>query len=263
MCLILLAYNSHPRYQLVIAANRDEFYKRPTRPAAFWPEAPDILAGKDLQEGGTWMGVTTTGRFAALTNYRDPSRYQPQAPSRGRLVRDYLQSKSSMGPEAYIESLPAGGEAYNGFNLLLGDSASLFYYSNREKLMRPVPAGVHGLSNALLDVPWPKVRRGIKVLTEVLQDDDIKAEQLFTLMADRELPDDQELPQTGVGLERERMLAPTFVTSPDYGTKLTTVILADRKRNIQFWERSFSHREDTWDQVYYEISGDGRRWEGE
>lgn len=254
MCLILFAYNSHPRYQLVVAANRDEFYKRPTRQAAFWPENPDILAGKDLQEGGTWMGVTTTCRFAALTNYRDPSSYKPQAPSRGHLVQNYL--RSSIAPEAYIKKLPKGGEAYNGFNLLLGDGESLYYYSNREGLVREVLPGVHGLSNALLDVPWPKVSRGIKALTEALQDDDIKAEQLFSIMTDRELPDDRDLPQTGVGLERERMLAPTFVASPNYGTRLTTVILADRRHNIQFWERSFTGRApDTWREVYHSISG--------
>lgn len=259
MCLILFAYNSHPKYQLVVAANRDEFYKRPTRPAAFWPENPDILAGKDLQEGGTWMGVTTNGRFAALTNYRDPSSYKPQAPSRGHLVHNYLSS--SIGPEAYIEDLPDGGEAYNGFNLLLGTSESLYYYSNRERLMRKVAEGVHGLSNSLLDVPWPKVSKGIKALADVLQDEDIEAEQLFAIMADRKLPADQDLPETGVGLERERMLAPAFVTSSNYGTRLTTVILVDRNHNIQFWEHSYPSRQpDRWDEVYYDYHGGGRQY---
>lgn len=252
MCLILFAYNSHPQYQLVVAANRDEFYKRPTRQGAFWQENPDILAGKDLQEGGTWMGVSVMGRFAALTNYRDPSSYKTQAPSRGHLVYNYLSS--SIAPEAYIENLPDGGEAYNGFNLLLGNGESLYYYSNRERLIREVATGVHGLSNSLLDVPWPKVSKGIKALTDVLQHDDIKAEQLFAIMADQEQPDDQDLPQTGVGLERERMLAPTFVSSPNYGTKLTTIILVDRNHNVQFWERSFTNREpDTWEEVHYNI----------
>lgn len=254
MCVIFFAYNSHPRYRLVVAANRDEFYERPTRQAAFWPENPDILAGKDLQGGGTWTGVTTTRRFAALTNYRDPSSYKPQAPSRGRLVQNYLEGSTT--PEAYIRKLPDGGKAYNGFNLLLGDGETLYYYSNREGRVREVRPGVHGLSNALLDVPWPKVSRGVKALTEALRDDDIKAERLFSIMADRELPDDRDLPQTGVGLEKERMLAPVFVASPGYGTRLTTLILIDRRHNIQFWERSFTGSSpDDWREVYYSISG--------
>lgn len=252
MCLILFAYDCHPQYQLVVAANRDEFYKRPTLPANFWPDNPDILAGKDLREGGTWTGITTAGRFAALTNYRDPSSYKREAPSRGHLVQKYLAG--NMEPEAYIDNLPDGGAAYNGFNLLLGTPASLYYYSNRERITRRVEKGIHGLSNSLLDVPWPKVVKGTRALENIMQNDNISAESLFAMLADREQPDDRDLPETGVGLEMERILAPAFVISPNYGTGLSTVILVDRENNIQFWERSYINRNpDTWNEVYFEV----------
>lgn len=251
MCTILFAYDCHPRYQLVVAANRDEFYERPTAPAAFWSDYPDILAGRDLKESGTWMGITTGGRFAALTNYRDPSSFKPEAQSRGHLVKNYLSS--SVAPEAYISKLVNRGSTYNGFNLLVGTDESLYYYSNREKIIRKVPAGVHGLSNAFLNTPWPKVNKGIKALNAILQYDAIEAEQLFAIMADREQPDDEDLPQTGVSLEMERMLAPAFVMSPNYGTCLTTVILVEHNHNVQLWERSFINGQlDTYDEVYYE-----------
>ncbi len=252
MCVILFAYNCHPRYQLVVAANRDEFLNRPTLPAAFWDDYPDILAGRDLREGGTWMGISTRGRFAALTNYRDPANMKLEAPSRGHLVHNYLNSDLS--PAAYLDQLADGGSSYNGFNLLVGTGESLFYYSNRDKLRREVTPGIHGLSNSLLDVPWPKVSRGTKALADAVQAEDIKVEHLLGIMANREQPDDQDLPETGVSLEMERMLAPTFVTSPNYGTRLTTVIMVDRNHRVQFFERSFTHnRPNTWSEVSYEF----------
>lgn len=250
MCVILFAHDCHPRYQLVVAANRDEFYKRPTLAAGFWHDNPDILAGRDLKEGGTWMGITTAGRFGALTNYRAPSSYMPGAKSRGLLVYEYLNS--NMSPEKYVESLTEGIDEYNGFNLLAGNHESMYYYSNREKLARRVLPGIHGLSNGLLDEPWPKVREGMKMLAGILKDEDIKAESLFAVMANREMPDDQELPSTGVGIKMERILAPLFVMSSDYGTRLTTVILVERNHKVQFWERSFTQgRPDSWDEVYF------------
>ena len=250
MCLILFAHDCHPRYQLVVAANRDEFYQRPTLPADYWSDHPNILAGRDLREGGTWMGVTTTGRFAALTNYRDPASHKDYAPSRGHLVESYL--RYNINPVSYLEKLPEGGVAYNGFNLLLAADDSMYYYSNRERQIRQVEQGVHGLSNNLLDVPWPKVSRGTRVLTDILQDEHIEVEQLFAMMADQEQPDDQDLPDTGVGLEMERMLAPTFVSSSNYGTRLSTVILVGRDNTVGFWERSYLHaKPDKWDEVHF------------
>ena len=256
MCTILFAYDCHPRYKLVAAANRDEFYQRPTAPAAFWSDNPNILAGRDLKEGGTWMGITTNGRFAGLTNYRDPSSFRPEAKSRGHLVTNYLNT--NLAPETYAANLVDGGSAYNGFNLLMATNESMYYYSNREEMIRKVPAGVHGLSNALLNTPWPKVSKGIRALTDLIQNNEIKVGQLFAMMADREQPDDQDLPRTGVSLEMERMLAPTFVISPKYGTCLTTVILVERNHKVQFWERSFKDGQpDNWEEVYYQFTING------
>lgn len=253
MCLILFAYESHPKYKLVVAANRDEFYSRPTSPADFWQDNPEILAGRDLREGGTWMGITTNGRFAALTNYRDPSRNKKTAPSRGHLVQRFLDS--TMTPSAYIDQIPDAGKEYNGFNLLIGEHDSLYYYSNREQILRPVSPGIHGLSNALLNDPWPKVIKGKQALEMALQHDEVKSEQLFAILVDQEPVEDQELPDTGVGLEMERGLAPAFVTMSGYGTKTSTVILIDHSDQVRFWERSFTEeRPDVWTEVYYELS---------
>ena len=252
MCLILFAYESHPKYRLVVAANRDEFYSRPTSPAGFWQDNPQILAGRDLKEGGTWMGITTRGRFAALTNYRDPSRNKKTAPSRGHLVHKFLDN--TMTPSAYIDQIPDAGREYNGFNLLIGEHDSLYYYSNREQILRPVSPGIHGLSNALLDDPWPKVIKGKQELESALHNG-VKTEQLFAILAAQEKVEDQDLPHTGVSLEMERGLAPAFVTMSGYGTKTSTVILIDYSGQVCFWERSFTEeRPDVWNEVYYECT---------
>jgi len=252
MCLILIAHDVHPRYKLLVAGNRDEFYNRPTQPASFWPENPAILAGRDLIKGGTWSGITTAGRFAAVTVYREPTRYPPHLPSRGLLAAEYLRSQDD--PQVYLEQLASQGGDYKGFSLLVGTVDSLYYFSNRENIIRPLDKGLHGLSNSLLNVPWPKVTKGIKTLSECLQAEDIKAEDLFAIMADRECPPDRDLPDTGVGLERERMLGPAFIVSPKYGTRETTVLMVDRDNQVQYWERSFvSPQSGTWEEVHYEM----------
>lgn len=254
MCVIIFAYDYHPKYKLVVAANRDEFYSRPTLVADFWEDNPEILAGRDLKEGGTWIGITRSVRFAALTNYRDPSSNKDNAPSRGHLVKNYLES--TLMPDKYLNALANKSAFYNAFNLLLGTKDSLCYYSNREKLIRKVPPGVHGLSNGLLNEPWPKVAKGTKMLTDILKDEEIEVESLFTMMTDREHFADDLLPKTGVSLEWERALSPLFVISPGYGTRVSTVILVDRDNNIKFWERSFIDKQpDKWEEVYYEIGG--------
>lgn len=250
MCLILFAIDCHPQYRLVVVANRDEYYQRQTLPADFWPDNPSILAGRDGYQGGTWMGITTAGHWAALTNYRDPSRHDPQAPSRGHLVQRFLESSTS--PESYMRDLLDEGDRYNGFNLLAGTPENLYYFSNREKAIRPLGSGYHGISNSLLDIPWPKVTRGIRGLAACLQQQDINHEDLFALMADRELADDPDLPQTGVSREMERMLSPMFIEIPGYGTRSTTILLIDRENRVQFWERSFFPEEPgTWKDSYH------------
>jgi len=237
MCLVLFAYHCHSRYKLVVAANRDEFFERPALPAAFWPDEPHILAGRDLKEGGTWMGITKGGRFAVLTNYRDPSRLKPDRKSRGHLVQNYLTSQSE--PATFIETLGDSAADYNGFNLLFGDIRTLFYYSNQQGELRSLAAGVHGLSNALLDDRWPKVTRGRTTLEQIMRNEVINPEDLFRMMADQQQPDDHDLPHTGVGLEMERILAPAFVSSPNYGTRVTTLLLADYQNRVEYYEHSF------------------------
>ncbi len=253
MCLIIFAYNHHPKYRMVIAANRDEFYERPAKAASFWADKPNILAGRDLKAGGTWLGVNRSGHYAVITNYRDPLSHKEIAPSRGHLVENYLAYKTS--PKSYLNQLSADGDKYNGFNLLVGDKHSLYYYSNREKNIYEIPHGVHGLSNSLLNVKWPKVERGRVSLEKILAAREPDVELLFTMMADREEAADNKLPDTGVGLALERILSPPFVVSPNYGTRLTTVILIDYEGDIRFWERTFINQNPhKWNEVYYEIS---------
>jgi uncharacterized protein with NRDE domain len=239
MCLILLAYDSHPAYRLILAANRDEFFARPTAAARFWEDAPHILAGRDLKEKGTWLGVTRSGRIAALTNFRDPGTERQEAPSRGSLVSDFLRGSGSV--DDYLEFLGNEGSTYNGFNLIFGDMERLCWFSNHERAHRFLEPDIHGLSNHLLDTPWPKVERGKEALGElVAQGKTVQAEGLFAILADRTVPPDGLLPETGVGIDLERLLSPLFITSAFYGTRSSTVILIERNNLVTFIERSFN-----------------------
>lgn len=239
MCLLLLAVDTHPRYALVLAANRDEYFDRPTADAAFWPEAPHVVAGKDRRAGGTWLGVTRGGRIAAITNYRDPASLKSDAPSRGHLVSRFLLGEDA--PMAYLENLSAEGPRYNGFNVVVGDGDGLYWYSNRSGEILRLTAGVHGLSNRLLDTPWPKVVRGRRLLQDILSSgDELDPEAFLELLLDRTSPGDESLPETGVGLEWERILSPIFIASAVYGTRSSTVLIQDRQGRVTFVERSFS-----------------------
>jgi uncharacterized protein with NRDE domain len=238
MCLIFLSLGQHPRYKLVVAANRDEFYARRTAPATFWSDAPYILGGRDLEAGGTWMGITKQGRISLITNYRDPQHIDPAAPSRGKLVSDFLHGKES--PEAYLKNIASSGIAYNGFNLLVGNAESLWYYSNYRDGIDQITPGLHGLSNHLLETPWPKVVRGKQKMTAILQHTNITEEELLALLYDNTLADDAQLPDTGVGLERERMLSSMFIKSPHYGTRCSTIVLIDHNNRVTFAERTYN-----------------------
>jgi len=245
MCLIACAWKAHPRYRLVVAANRDEHHSRPTAPAAFWEDAPQLFAGRDLKDRGTWMGVTVGktngGRFAALTNYRDPTEFKAGAPTRGRLVSNFLLEHSR--PADYAESLGAIQYMYNGFNLLVADSDSLWYVGNRAGVPREVVPGVHGLSNALLDTPWPKavgLEGALAGALESVSSGTALTDALFAALAERVPAPDTQLPDTGVGLARERELSPRMIVAPLYGTRSATVLLVDQAGNIEFAERSFS-----------------------
>jgi uncharacterized protein with NRDE domain len=236
MCLILFAYRHHPRYPLILAANRDEFYDRPTQALEFWPEQPDIAAGRDLKRMGTWLGINRHGRLAAITNYREPGEQNPEARSRGHLVADFLAG-SATAPE-YLLRLQADGHLYNGFNLIVGDAQGLYYYSNRGKTPSPVQPGIHGLSNHLIDTLWPKVRDGRSKMAAILAENDaaIHRQRLLEVLEDQSAPLEDQLPDTGVGSEWERMLAPVFITSPDYGTRSSSLLTIDMEGEVYFTE---------------------------
>ena len=238
MCLILLSYEMHPKYRMVFAANRDEYYNRPTAPIAFHEDSSDVLGGRDLQHHGMWLGVTRSGRFAAITNYRDSGPNISNAPSRGFLVRDFLTGKES--PGNYLEHVKSIGHQYNGFNLLVGDRSELYYYSNRGHAIEKLKPGIYGLSNHLMDTPWPKITKGKSDLGKLLDDKEkIDPEDIFDLLKDGSCPPDSLLPDTGVDLEWERILSPLFITSEFYGTRSSSIIFIERKGGVTFLERTF------------------------
>jgi uncharacterized protein with NRDE domain len=238
MCLIVLAHRVHPSYPVIIAANRDEFYARPTAALGEWPDAPHIVAGRDLEGGGTWMGISREGRLAALTNYREPGRQRPAAPSRGHLVSNFLRSKEGL--NQYIGKISLTYEDYNGYNMLLSDGCRWVYISNRSRAPLELPPGIYGLSNRLLNTPWPKVEKTRRAVEGLLASERPPAiEALMEILQDRAIPPDAALPHTGVGLEWERRLGSVFIHSAIYGTRSSTVLLQDREGTAQICERTF------------------------
>ncbi len=237
MCLILFGYCAHPAYPLVLAANRDEFYERPSTPAGFWPTTHSILGGRDLTAGGSWLAVNRHGRLAAVTNFRD-TRRKAAPRSRGHLVSEYVGSNRSGVDQ--LRSLESVQNEYGGFNLLLLDSKGLYYASNRSPAHRAVEPGIHGLSNHLLDTGWPKVEAGKAKLQEQLERPrEQLIGELFKVLADRSKWPDEHLPHTGVSIEWERKLSAAFIHSPGYGTRASTVMVLDRQGHLDFVERGF------------------------
>lgn len=238
MCLIHFHLQEHPHYQLIVAANRDEFYDRPTEKAHFWPDAPTLLAGRDSLQKGTWLGITKEGRFAALTNIRDQSLEGNDKKSRGHIVRGYLTSKEH--PLKFLEQLRNEKHAYAGFNILIGNSDELYHYNNVEDSVTKVEQGTHSLSNATLNTPWPKVANGKKQFDEYIRHtEQIDTERIFQILENDEQAPDAELPDTGVGLELERKLSASFIKTPDYGTRSATVLLIGRNHHVTFKERTY------------------------
>lgn len=230
MCLIALAYNAHPRFPLIVAANRDEFRDRPVEPACFWREAPQLLAGRDLQAGGTWMGISLAGRFAAITNYRDLRRGATNGPSRGLLVREALEGSISTD----------GTERYEGFNLIHGNLDALHYHNNIQPAEELLAPGVHGLSNHFLNTPWPKVERAKEAMRKLLADrDEMLVKGLFELLADGEPAPEEHLPDTGLPRDLERAVSSIHIGGEGYGTRCSTVLLVSSDGRVRFEERSF------------------------
>jgi uncharacterized protein with NRDE domain len=228
MCLLVMALRSHPRFPFILATNRDEFLDRPAQPAHWWSDAPEILAGRDMQAGGTWLGMTQQGRFAMVTNYRDLRRPRTKGRSRGLLVLDALNGALHPGTDA----------TYDGFNLLHGDLPRLRYTSNITGTTEEVGSGMHAMSNSLLDTPWPKVKRAIELFEPVVAVDEPSPDALFDLLRDDRRAAPQDLPDTGIDREWEEALSSIFIKTPTYGTRCSTVIMLDNRGHVRFEERS-------------------------
>ncbi len=239
MCLILLVWRVHPRYRCIIAANRDEFHGRAAAPARWWQDKPHILAGRDLAGGGTWLGLTRSGRFAALTNFRGAEPVRQEAPSRGALVTAMLERGGPM--DADLRHLERVGGDYNGFNLIVSDGQRLGVYETERRIARELEPGIYGVSNHLLDTPWPKVQKAKSRLRDALADLDDTGPLLEMLRDDVPAPDDQ-LPRSGLGIEWDRMLSSAFVRSADYGTRCSTIVRIDHGGLVRFdewcWDRA-------------------------
>lgn len=253
MCLIIFAWDVHPKYQLILAANRDEFYQRPSATAGFWQDQPDILGGRDLQAGGSWMTLSRFGRFAAVTNYRDPANINPDALSRGELTTQFMNSREE--PSAYVANLHNQAGQYNGFNLLVCNLEEMVHYSNYERKLNVLKPGVYGLSNALLDTEWPKVIQS-KQRFEKLIASQFTHEDLIKMMGDTEEAYDALLPSTGVSKELERALSPVCIRMDNYGTCCTTILTIDRDTQVNFTEKSYpvGNRQDTSVNYQFQIS---------
>ena len=240
MCLAVIALDAHPRYALVIAANRDEFHARDAERAHWWNDEAGhaLLAGRDVRQGGTWLGVNRQGRWAFVTNVREPGRHDPQAPSRGALVPRVLRDEGDAG--ATVARIAATARGYNGFNLVAGEHRTATFASNRATEPRTLPAGISGLSNAGLDTPWPKLVRAKAGVAAWLASGSDDLDALLGVLNDREAAPDDMLPNTGLSPERERLLSSPFIVSGDYGTRCSTVVALSRDGAVHLVERSFN-----------------------
>lgn len=240
MCVIFLAYKVHADLPLIFLANRDEFYNRPTQKAEYWTDFPNILAGRDLVGGGTWLGVTKSGRFAAVTNYRDPSAPNGTK-SRGNLTADFLKTDKSA--EEYLTKLQKEAEQFSGFNLLVGEINSskneVFYFSNRSNEIIKLSSGIYGLSNHLLDTAWHKVKTGKEIFANLINEKTFTNESFFDLLSDKTIAIDDDLPDTGIGYKLEKKLSPIFIETPIYGTRCSTVLNIDSDFKINFEEKVY------------------------
>jgi uncharacterized protein with NRDE domain len=238
VCLLVFAWRVHPQLPLIVAGNRDEFHDRPTAAAGWWSDRDGVLAGRDLQAGGSWLGVSRDGRIAVVTNYREPERGTSGPRSRGELVVDFLTSITSAGQ--WMEALGRRKAEYAGFNLIVGDRDGLHYLTNRGEDRRDLEPGLYGLSNHRLDTPWPKVRAAKEGLRRRIEGGDLTSDSLFALLADRRPAPDAELPKTGVPADWERLLSSAFIVSPRYGTRAGTVVLGRGDGAVVFEERRFA-----------------------
>jgi uncharacterized protein with NRDE domain len=257
MCLAVIALDAHPRYAVVLAANRDEFHARGAQSAYWWndPGGAPILAGRDLVQGGTWLGVSRGGRWAFVTNVREPSRFDPRAPSRGKLVPALLRDARPL-PDAF-EAIVGGAQGYNGFNLVAGDTATAAFGSNRGPRAQALGRGIHGVSNAGLDTPWPKLVRAKAGLAAWVASGDDALDRLWPVLIDRTPAADHDLPDTGIPRERERLLSSPFIVSESYGTRCSTLVALARDGEAQFVERSFDAKGSATGEVAFRFRSRG------
>ena len=246
MCTLVMSYLQHPDYPLIVASNRDEFYHRPTERASFWRDHPNLLAGRDLQNGGTWLGITKSGRFSALTNVRDLHAIRTHAPSRGELVLSTLLHPDP--DPAALHRIQPTAHLYNGFNLVTGTLRQLYYYSNVLNRSEPLHPGTYVMSNAFLNTPWPKSvktksRFEALIQEERLSSDDL-SDKLFELMSDRETFPPEQLPDTGLSKEMEIRLSSTFIHTENYGTRCTTIMKVDQNGHTIFSEKTYEQGQD-------------------
>ncbi|HKT31554.1 MAG TPA: NRDE family protein [Gammaproteobacteria bacterium] len=256
MCVAVFAWKIHPEYPLIFAGNRDELHARPASAADYWKDAPQVLGGRDLTAGGTWLGVTAAGRFAVVTNYRVGPNPHSGPRSRGELTADFL--RSAMSPPDYLAQVQRRAHEYAPFSLIVGDADSLWFFSNRDaRAPFEISPGIHGLSNHLLDTPWPKVALSKSRLEALLARGTPTAEELEKLLSDRTPAPANELPDTGIGAERERQISPVFVVNPVYGTRCSTAILRVRNGELRFVERRFDAAGQLLGNSDFHLAGDG------
>ncbi len=237
MCLILFSWDNHPKYKLIVAANRDEFYERPTTSLGIWEDDENIIAGKDLTAGGTWMGINKSGRFSALTNYRDIANIKQNAPSRGDLTRKYLSEEIS--DQNFFDFFKPTLSDFNGFNILNGNFDQLTYFNNEHQQLIEIKPGIYGLSNAFLDTNWPKVSRAKEMFSSIVKAEEPQTNDLINFLQDKTQAEDKDLPETGLSYEMEKVVSSMFIESANYGTCCSTVLTVDYSGKGRITERSY------------------------
>jgi len=253
MCLILFAKNKHPQYKLILAANRDEFFERPTLAADFWEDNSNILGGRDRQSMGTWLGMNKNGRFIAITNFRDPKMGQKSAKSRGILSKNFLSTELDV--SSFINEVSADKELYNGFNLLMSIDGfkTLFHYSNISDMTTKLKDGIYGLSNHLLDTSWPKVKTGKNKLSEIMKSNAINNKDLIEILKDGEKAPDDLLPDTGISFDLEKKLSPVFISMKGYGTRCSTAMLVNNDNELSFLEVTYNEKREVISEKQYDL----------
>lgn len=243
MCLINFAYQSHPTYKFILVGNRDEFYERPTQDLNWWKDHPEILAGRDLKDGGTWMGMNKFGSIAALTNYRDVKNIKQNAPSRGIILTKYLSGEMPL--DEFHIFLKTQGHFYNGFNLVYGNTEELYYYSNADDRWQILYPGIYGLSNAFLNTAWNKVVHTKKEFEVLIANSNPDREKIISMMQNTEQADDKDLPYTGVPFAIEKQLSSAFINMDNYGTRLTTYISISNLNEVHYLEKRYDPNHET------------------